>query len=275
MADLVPTNISIRELDTNTLLKLETRPASIYRAKMITKTNSILSSIFVKAIDPGATLQVNYFDTTTGTEADNERYDLDSHDLITDADVGKTFRLTVTRIHNKPQMEAIVTGGSILFGLYITGVSSFASDLDAALLREGDPLVLTSTKGLPTMCFNETQNQFEFLRCTDDGIKVDGIFQEEGLTVPVNESVAFTVADTEQSYTFPTGANTFCVINESNAVIKASWQSGESGTNYWKIHPGQTFTSPPKIIAAATTTIYWQSNKVLTAADGLKVISWS
>lgn len=274
MATIIPTNVTLREYDTNTLLKLESRGASTYQAKMSTKTNSLLSSVFVKSIDAAATLAVNYYDTTTGTEADNERYDLANHELVTVADAGKTKRLTVTRIHNKPIVEAIVTGGNVEFGLYVTGVSSFASDLDAALVKDGQVADLANDKGMPFVCLKD-DGTFQMVECTSDGLKVDGVFSEEGLTTPVNESVAFVAADTEYSYSFPEGANSFCVINESDAVIKASWAMGDSTTNYWKIIPGQTFVSPPKIITAPTTTIYWQANKVVTAASGVKVISWS
>jgi len=179
---VIPTTINLDQFETNNIFKLESRAAGTYQSKMAIRGNSLLSSVFVQSIDPGATLQVNYYDTTTGTDALSERFDLVGHDLITDADVGKTFRVTVSRIHNKPQIEAIVTGGNVVFGVYITVVSSFVTDLDNALVRDGDIFEPLINKGIPFVCLNRTTNTLHFAECTDNGLKVDGTFTavEEG-----------------------------------------------------------------------------------------------
>lgn len=127
--------------------------------------NSILSSVFIESIDPGATLKINYYDTTTGAQV-GERFDLNGHDLITDAVAPlTTLRILVTRIHHRVVAEAIVTGGNIKFSLYATVVSSTASDLDQALIRDGDTWLPTITKALPIACLNEMTGEMEFIRC--------------------------------------------------------------------------------------------------------------
>ena len=127
--------------------------------------NSILSSVFVEAIDPGATLKINYYDTTTGAQV-GERFELTGHDLITDALAPlTTLRILVTRIHHRIVAEAVVTGGNVKFSLYATVVSSTASDLDQSLIRDGDTWLPTITKALPVACLNELTGEMEFIRC--------------------------------------------------------------------------------------------------------------
>ena len=123
------TVINLDQFETSELLEFSSRSDGTYKAQMMIRGNSILSSVFVKSISPGATLKVNYFDTTSGTEQLSERFDLNSHALITDADAGETFRIVVSRIHNKPIIEAVVTGGTVEFGVYVTVVSDFPSEL--------------------------------------------------------------------------------------------------------------------------------------------------
>jgi len=123
------TVINLDQFETSELLELASRSDGTYKAQMMIRGNSILSSVFVKSVSPGATLKVNYFDTTSGTEQLSERFDLNSHALITDADVGETFRIVVSRIHNKPIIEAVVTGGTVEFGVYVTVVSDFPSEV--------------------------------------------------------------------------------------------------------------------------------------------------
>lgn len=130
-----PTTINLDQFESKAALEVEARPAGTYRVKMAIRGNSLLSSVYVKACDPGATLKVNFYDTTSGDEGEGERYDLESHALLGVANVGETVRIIVPRIHNKPQLEAIVTGGTVQFGVYISVVADFPSTH-----LEGDPL---------------------------------------------------------------------------------------------------------------------------------------
>jgi hypothetical protein len=123
------TVLNLDQFETRQLLELESRGPGTYEVQMMIRGNSLLSSVFVKSISAGATLKVNYFDTSSGTVQDSERYDLQSHILLTDADAGTTNRIIVPRIHNKPIAEVIVTGGTVEFGVYITVVADFPSEV--------------------------------------------------------------------------------------------------------------------------------------------------
>ena len=175
----------LKEFESYRVLDVEARSAgTYYPGESHIQGNSVLSSVFVKAIDPGVTLKVNYFDTTAGTfETDGERFDLDSHDLIDDSiTVPYTNRLTVTRIHNKPQIEYIITGaGTVTFGLYFTVVSSFATDLDSALIREGDTFVPTDSRAIPMACLDEDAGTLHFLRCEGGALSVSESFGPRAL----------------------------------------------------------------------------------------------
>lgn len=166
----------LKEFESFRVLDIEARSAgTILPGEIHIQGNSILSSVFVTAIDPGMTLKINYFDTSSGTfDRDMERFELDGHDLIDDSiTVPLTQRLTVTRIHNKPQIEVVITGaGTVTFGLYFTVVSSFATDLDAALIREGDTFVPTDTRAIPIACLDETAGTLHFLRCDGGSLSV-------------------------------------------------------------------------------------------------------
>jgi hypothetical protein len=154
-------------------LPLESRGPGTYGEVNQIIGNSILSSVFVKSISAGATLKVNYYDTSAGTTDDGERFDLVGHDLIDDTiTTPYTNRITVTRIHNKPILEAIVTGGTVEFGVYFTVVSSFATDMDNALVREGDTFVQDTTRGIPMACYDETAGTLHFLRCEGGALSV-------------------------------------------------------------------------------------------------------
>jgi len=96
------------------------------------------------------------------------------------------------------------------------------------------------------------------------------------VSAPENSTVTFATANLEQSFAFPANTKHFCVMNQSatSPIIKASWQSGESATNFFTIIPGAVYNAPPQYISGSLT-IYWQSNKILTSPDGLKVVSWT
>lgn len=89
--------------------------------------NSLLSTVWVKSLDPGASVLVNWLDY--GMEAfdpslfPGERIDLTNHKLITTSDYSD--RIIVTKIHNKALAEIVVTGGNAEVGIFVTCVSSF------------------------------------------------------------------------------------------------------------------------------------------------------
>jgi len=161
----LPRVVQLVEYQSGELFEREARAPGTYIQIGEARGNSILSSVFINSIAAGATLKVNYYDTTTSPEL-GQRYDLVGHDLITDATAPlTTLRVLVSRIHHKIVAEAIVTGGTIDFSLYATVVSSSASDLDQSLVRDGDTFIPETNKGIPIVCLNEATGELEFIRC--------------------------------------------------------------------------------------------------------------
>lgn len=120
MASFIPDTVTLQEGKSSLLFVLGSRVAGTFTQPLETQGRDLISSVYVKSSDPGMSVKVNYFDTSSGTNQ-GERYDLSSHNALTDANVGDTDRITVTKIHHKPICEVVVTGaGSIEFGVYVT-----------------------------------------------------------------------------------------------------------------------------------------------------------
>jgi len=157
---------------------------------MMIRGNALLSSVYVKSITPGATLKVNYWDTTTGDEDTGERFDLASHPIIDDTAAGKTFRIIVPRIHNKVLSEVVVTGGAVEFGVYITVVDAVVSEIDSALVFDGTTFVPTTHKAIPTAYYDEASGTLKFFRVLDGALVVT---TENG--IPKTLAIAGTFTD--------------------------------------------------------------------------------
>ena len=153
--------IRLNEFDTYALLPLQSRGAGTYIKNLVIVGNSLLSTVFVKSIS--GSVKVNYYEFTTGRDS-SERKELPGHLLITAPNTANPSKITTTPFHNTVVLEVIVTG-TAEFSVYTTVVSSFATDLDAALHLEGDVVDVLEDKGLPGMCFNRTTGRFEFLSC--------------------------------------------------------------------------------------------------------------
>lgn len=213
--------VHLKEFQTLELLEKSIRSPDTYIIPMNIAGNSLLSSVYVKSMDVGASIKVNYWDYTTG-EKDSERYELQAHDLITPSFlapiVGYTDRITVTRIHNKPLAEVIVSGGNVEFGVFITVVSAFASDLDSALLKEAELADFTRNQGLPPMTYELSDLAFHFLRSLNGRLLVDTgnqVFVPANLNKRIRNlvsNVTTNVTTLIASYTVPIG-KTFSFIS--------------------------------------------------------------
>ena len=268
----LPKNITLDEFQSATYFLLETRGVGTYEQLSEIRGNSILSSIFVESIDPGATVKVNYYDTTTGASK-GERYDLGGHDLVTVADSGDTIRILISKIHRRVVCEVIVTGGSSTFSVYATAVTSSASDIDSALARDGEDYTDPEDKAMPIAYLDDTTNQLFFVRGENGAIKVTGTVTAlaGGKGTPGSRIVNIASANTEQPLVFPASAVSISVTNETtNAIFKASWQSGESGSQYFSIKPGQQYKEENLI--SPSLTLYVQSDK---AGSDMHVVEWT
>jgi hypothetical protein len=154
----------LKAFDSEIPLPLEEREVGSYTIPFEIDGNSILSTVFVESLDPGASVKVWYTDSTTGIDV-GEEYFLAAHPEM--FAFGNT-RLTVTRIHNKPRLNVEVIGGKVKFSVYITVVDSFASDLDQALQVDQETVVFDRDKGMPIMAVT-LDGKFVFLRTEGDG----------------------------------------------------------------------------------------------------------
>lgn len=176
---------------TRDVFKLETLGPGTHIKTLEIRGNAILSSLYVKSIDVGATIKVNYFQTTSGTVPDGERFDLNSHALISTTG---TDQIAVTRIHNKPVVEVIITGGTVEFGLYLTVNDELATDIDAALVSDGQVANLANDKGIPIACYDEATGEWLIIRCPlpvtisgDADVGAKFVYQFNGTTTPGTE----------------------------------------------------------------------------------------
>jgi len=166
--------LQLKEFQSLELVNYTTLGPETYFRNMDAFGNSILSSVFVKEMDPGTTILVKYWDTSSGIQH-GERYELGEHILITpdmlDPVYGFTHRITVTRIHNKPNVEIIITGGNVSFGVYGTIVSTSASDMDQALRSDGQDADFTRDKGLAPVLYDAAEDKWYFTR-GDHGVQI-------------------------------------------------------------------------------------------------------
>lgn len=158
--------------ETGDVFPMKTRPAGIYRRDLRPEGNSLLSSVHVCSADPGVTVTVKYYQTTTGQGCGEKQF-LEEHTALTTADATLvTDSIIITKIHNKPFFEVEITGGSAEVGIYVTVISQFASDIDASLKKENQSANLTIDKGLVTMCYDPDSGTYHFIRCVDGAIAV-------------------------------------------------------------------------------------------------------
>lgn len=104
----------LTEFGTTEFLKYGVYGPGTYGVSLRVDGNAILSVLFVAAVDPGAQLTVQYYETLRGI-----RRDLQKHE-ITDAG---TQTLIVGPQVNTPFVEAVVSGGNVEFALVGTARS--------------------------------------------------------------------------------------------------------------------------------------------------------
>jgi hypothetical protein len=257
----LPRVIQLDEYASGELFELNpatgTRGPGTYTQLAEIKGNSILSSIFLQSIDPGATLKINYYDRTTGAAL--ERYELTGHDLIDDSvSPFTTVRILVTRIHHQVYAEAVITGGLVKFGLYATVVSSTASDLDSALKKDGTLVDLLTDKGLPAMGLGDDE-EFHFIPIEGGAVKITGNISVSELTASKKVKITLGPADTEFPYTFPAGTRKILLKARTPAKILLSDTAGDiAAGDYLTLYPGAVYDSPQFVAQAKA--IFLQSS---------------
>jgi hypothetical protein len=200
--------IRLNQFQTSIAIPLESYVSDTYERRLTLSGNSLLSTVYVTAMDPGATLQVNYWEYTTG-ELTGERRDIAEHPLISAGDFSTITPhiKIVAPFHREPQLEAIVTGGNVEFSVYLTCLTSFASAQDNSLILDGDTFDPLNDLAQPIACLDEDTNTLNFLRCKNGVIPSDPIylgtaFRESGTVTPTpgtDETLtSFTVTSTSR-----------------------------------------------------------------------------
>jgi hypothetical protein len=235
--------VRLTEFQTTELMKLQSRGVDTYITPLLIEGNSILSSIYVKSMDVGASIIARYYDYTTGVSTATERYFLIDHPTILpamlDPTYGLTDRKTVTRIHNKPVLEVQVIGGNVEFGVYATVVTSFASDLDSALQFDGEIADLTRDKGMPIVTLDDTSGEFNIVRSTNGRMQVDvpggiqtvdttinkRLYSQDLAAVPAASATVIT-------YTVPVGKKFYFLSGYGSSNCDCEWRVFIDGNAY-------------------------------------------
>jgi hypothetical protein len=244
--------ITLKEHTSFRVFDLESRNSGTYQQICELRGNAILSSIFIQSITPGSTVKVNYFDTTIGLDV-GERYELTGHEILTDsAPPLSTHRILVSRIHHRVTCEVVVTGGSAVFGVYVSLVSDFPIDLKGSILN-GQTGNLLQDGGLPISVYDPSDGKFYLLQGSGGSIATSS-----PLTTALIEHAVIAAANVEQSHIFPGGTRQFLVKSRTHGKILLSHNSGMSGSAGLTIHSGSVYESP-QFAAQSGKTIYFQS----------------
>lgn len=184
--------------ETKTVVPLETRAAGVYIQRLHTEGNSLLSSVFVESAT--GSVVVEYFDYTTGQDV-GEEYTLQAHPSMS---AFGTNRILVTSMHNKPFIKMTVTG-TVKFGVYVSVVSTIASDIDKALVFDGHPFAPLVDKGLVIAALDVATNELNFLRTTNGSLNVNITGSVSGVATNIysESTLAGGATGTVCTYTVP------------------------------------------------------------------------
>jgi hypothetical protein len=97
------------------------------------------------------------------------------------------------------------------------------------------------------------------------------IVDSNTVSTPVINNIAVPLANTEVTFTFPTGTKRFELRLRNTARLQLSFVAGQSGTNYWTVNGGSVY-GEDGINPATTLSIYVQT---ASAGSLLEIKSWS
>jgi hypothetical protein len=265
---IIRDHIRIGLYETRPVLPIQSLAAGTYVIPLFTEGNSLLSSVYVRSVS--GSVKVNYYDFGPGNnDLPGERYDLNGHALITTSDI--TDRILITKLHNKPHIEIIVTGTAEL-GIYLTVISQFASDLDNSLKLHATIADLLQNRGLPAMGYDPGDGKLYFLPLSNGAVKITGTVSAiaGGKTNPKNSIKTLAVANVEESFSFQANTKEFTLFHTDPCILQYSWQSSQSGTVFFPLRPHQIYNE--KNIIAQNITLYLQSPRANT---NVFIIEWS
>lgn len=186
--DLIASPTILKLGESNSVIKMGPFAAGTYYAHIQPNNNAMLSSLLVTSCPVGCSVTVNYFQTTSENE-NVERSDLISHNLLTSPS-NQADQILVTKIHNKVFAELVVTGGTVVCGLYATAVSYSVGDFEGQFRYNMEQANLGADQGLPIMGVNRDEN-YEFLPIADNclPIKLSGSAVDNFVEVSANKDL--------------------------------------------------------------------------------------
>jgi hypothetical protein len=225
--------------------------------------NSLLSTVFVQELDPGASVKINYFDSGPGGgQGPGERIDLEGHTLVTTAP--KSERRIITRISNKPKIEIIVTGGEAVLGVHIAVVTDFPQE---PALKDGDTADLGVNKGAPIMVLGSDNKWYAWRG--DNGIgQVEIVGSVVANTDPFSSVVQtilpLPVANVAATFNAVAGTKAIWLKTANpNTELKIKWGSN---TNSTTVYSGAEY-SKMNLDPAINWQLEIQSNKANTSVE--------
>lgn len=237
--EFLRTPLILKQFESSALIPMQEFEEGIYYAQVQTNNNALLSSLLVSDVENGASVVVNYFQTSAANEK-FERTDITSHNTFTAPSISAQ-QIIVSRIHNKVIAEIIIVGGKVTCGVFCTAVGYSISDIDTQLKLSGTPVNFLSDKGLPVLSVDE-KNEFAFLKTNNGSLLVEE--KQGGEPVYVFNEIENIPQNSEEEifeYTVPNDKEFFlkkiqcsgqniavfsCFINNNLIAKKWSWFSG-------------------------------------------------
>lgn len=146
--------------DTIALVPVSAFSAGNYLFQSATYSNSILSTLWVKSIDPGAEILCRWYDIGPGSGSfPGEKIYIAAHKLISTSDTSD--RRLISGVHNKAFLEVSIVGGSATFGIYITAVSSFPQE---APYKDGQDVLFATDAANGLAILDPADDKWYFLR---------------------------------------------------------------------------------------------------------------
>lgn len=261
----------LKTAETGKILPLDTYVPDTYLVPIQSAGNSLLSSLLVLSLASGASVTVNYFQTTSANEQE-ERTIMVGHQPITAASVSAD-QILITRIHNKVYAEIIVTGGPCRLGVFGTVVSSFATDTEAALKRDGQPSNLLTDRGSPVVIRDTTTGLWELWEGEGGipAVRLIGDVQVNLAAVDTPTIVNASLPDTltEVVVPIPLGARRYVIKTRSGAPMRVAFEANGTTTTFITTGMHQA----ESLDAAAILTVYARTER--SSGDVLELLSWS
>lgn len=224
--------------ETLPILKPQVLGPGSHTFRIMPAGNSLLATLWVKAIAGGSSVQAVWYDYAVGSDEEpGAKYTLETGPVLAAPTVRRDV---ITKIHNQVYVDLTVTGVSAELALLVSVVTDFPVELNGNVL-DGQIANLLADGGLPVITYDSTDGKFYILRSIGGAIATS---QVPALTDAIVELETIAAASIEQSHTFPAGTKHFRMKARGAGRIQLAHTSGDSGGNYITIWPGSPYVSP-------------------------------